>query len=135
MSVVHIEAAPRWRKVGLWTVKALLAAAFAAAGVAKLVGAPMMVETFATIGFGQWFRHLTGALELAGAIALLMPALAGFAGLLLAAVMVGAAFAHLTVLPGSALPAVVLFGLSLLVAFAHRSAIETAARTILLGRD
>ncbi len=135
MSVAQVQAAPRWRRAGLWTVKVLLAAVFAAAGGAKLIGVQMMVETFAAIGLGQWFRYLTGALELVGAVGLLIPALAGFASLLLAAVMVGATLAHLVILPGSPLPAVVLFALSLLVAWAHRSAIEAAAKGVLLGRE
>jgi hypothetical protein len=64
-----------------------------------------------------------------------VPAIAGLAGLMLAAVMVGATFAHLTVVPGPALPALVLLALSLLVAWSHRSTIEAAARSVLLGRD
>jgi putative oxidoreductase len=27
-----------------------------------------MVEMFATIGIGQWFRYVVGALEIAGAV-------------------------------------------------------------------
>ncbi|CAN7629573.1 DoxX family protein [Bosea sp. LjRoot90] len=135
MSVAEVSEAPRWRRIGLWTVKALLAAIFAAAGGAKLAGLPMMVENFATIGLGQWFRYLTGALELSGAIGLLVPALAGFAALMLTTVMVGAILAHLVILPGPWLPAAVLLALSLLVAWAHRDQVEAAARTVLLGRD
>lgn len=135
MSVTDVVQAPRWRRFGLWAVKALLAAAFAAAGSAKLAGMPPMVEVFDIIGVGQWFRHLTGAIELAGAAMLLLPALAGFAALLLAATMVGATLAHLTVLPGSALPAIVLLALCLLVASAHRTQIKAVAEPILLGRN
>ncbi|AZO77959.1 MULTISPECIES: DoxX family protein [unclassified Bosea (in: a-proteobacteria)] len=135
MSVTDISEAPRWRRFGLWAVKALLAAAFAAAGGAKLAGIQPMVEVFDTIGIGQWFRYLTGTIELAGAAALLLPALAGFAALLLAGIMVGAIVAHLTVLPGSPLPAVVLLALCLLIASAHRSAIEAAAKPVFFGRD
>jgi len=135
MSVTEISEAPRWRRLGLWAVKALLAAAFAAAGGAKLAGIQPMVAVFDTIGFGQWFRYLTGTIEFAGAAALLLPAFAGFAALLLAATMTGATLAHLTVLPGSPLPAVILLALCLLVASAHRGAIEAAARSVLLGQD
>src|SRR4051794_26468898 len=39
-----------------WALRLLAAAAFLAAGVAKLVGVPMMVEVFDHIGIGQWFR-------------------------------------------------------------------------------
>ncbi|RXT56662.1 DoxX family protein [Bosea sp. Tri-44] len=135
MSATEVSEAPRWRRLGLWAVKALLAASFAVAGGAKLAGLQPMVEVFDMIGFGQWFRYLTGTIELAGAAALLLPALAGFAALLLAATMVGATLAHLTVLPGSPLPAAVLLALCLLVASAHRSAIEAAAKPVFLGRD
>lgn len=135
MSATEIAEAPRWRRFGLWGAKAVLAATFAAAGGAKLAGVQPMVEVFDTIGAGQWFRYLTGAIELAGAAALLLPALAGFAALLLAATMAGATLAHLTVLPGSALPAIALLALCLLVASAHRGEIRAAAEPILLGRD
>jgi len=57
------------------------------------------VDQFATIGLGQWFRYLTGTLELAGAIGLLIPRLVGPAAIGLAGVMVGAVITHLTVLP------------------------------------
>ncbi|CAD5254343.1 DoxX family protein [Bosea sp. 62] len=135
MLFTNVSEAPRWRRFGLWAVKALLAAAFAAAGGAKLASIQPMVEVFDTIGVGQWFRYLTGMIELAGAAALLLPALAGFAALLLAGTMVGATLAHLTILPGSSLPAVILLALCLLVASAHRSGIEAAAKSALLGQD
>ncbi|MCV9939183.1 DoxX family protein [Boseaceae bacterium BT-24-1] len=135
MSTTEVSEAPRWRRLGLWGVKALLAAAFAAAGGAKLAGIQPMVEVFGMIGVGQWFRYLTGTIEVVGAAALLLPALAGFAALLLAGAMIGATLAHLTVLPGSPLPAVILLALCLLVANAHRSTIEAAAKPVFLGRD
>lgn len=135
MSVAEISETPRWRRLALWAVKALLAATFAAAGGAKLAGMQPMVAAFDTIGFGQWFRYLTGAIEFAGAAALLLPAFAGFAALLLTATMIGATLAHLTVLPGSPLPALILLALCLLVAGAHRNAIEAAAKSALLGQE
>ena len=51
------------RSIEGWVVlviRVLLTAAFLAAGLAKLAGAAMMVATFETIGWGQWFRYLTG---------------------------------------------------------------------------
>ncbi|MGH3625444.1 MAG: DoxX family protein [Sciscionella sp.] len=61
----------------------------AAAGP-KLAGQQYAVEMFNQMGAGQWFRYLVGALELAGAIGLLIPRLAGLAALGLIGVMVGA---------------------------------------------
>jgi DoxX-like family len=74
MSATQMNAAPRWRQIGLWVVKALLAAAFLGAGGAKLYGVPMMVQIFEQIGLGQWFRYLTGSLEVLGGIAVVLPA-------------------------------------------------------------
>jgi len=42
--------------IGAWVLQGLLAAAFLAAGGAKLAGVPMMVQVFDQIGMGQWFR-------------------------------------------------------------------------------
>ena len=51
---------PQMKKYALLAIKALLTLAFGAAGLAKLAGAEMMVATFETIGWGQWFRYVTG---------------------------------------------------------------------------
>ena len=57
----------------LWCVQALLALVFLNASVAKLLGRPEMVELFSMIGVGQWFRYVTGTLELTGAVLILVP--------------------------------------------------------------
>lgn len=121
-SKIETPAAPattrrRAVNIALWVVQVLLAVLFAFAGFSKLVGLqPEAVDAFTKIGFGQWFRYLTGALELAGAIGLLIPRLCGLAALGLAGVMVGAVVTHLTVLPPVALALIpaflgVVFGL------------------------
>jgi putative oxidoreductase len=104
----------------LWTVRILLAAAFIAAGGAKLAGVPDMVAMFDKIGLGQGFRYITGAVEVAGGIALLVRAVAGLAGAALAATMLVAVGVHLLVIGGSPLPAVVLGTLSGFVAWQLR---------------
>src|SRR5580704_17946444 len=98
MSVATASAPPRWKSASLWTVRALLALAFAAAGGAKLYGVPMLVEEFQHIGLGQGFRYLTGSLELLGAVPILIPSLGAFGALLLSCIMVGATFTHLFVI-------------------------------------
>lgn len=104
-----------------WRVtQLLLAALFATAGGMKLAGAPSMIETFDSIGMGQWLRYVTGIVELAGGLALLLPVLAPFAAVVLAATMVGATLAHLFVLPGAPLLAIVLFALCALIAWKGR---------------
>lgn len=110
----------RWGRIALWGLKLLLAAAFLSAGGLKLLGHPMMVETFARIGTGQWFRYLTGALEVVGGAGVLFPLLAPFAAVLLICIMLGAVVTHL-VIGGSALPALVLLVIAAVVASAGRS--------------
>jgi uncharacterized membrane protein YphA (DoxX/SURF4 family) len=91
--------------VPLWALQIVLAAVFAGAGLAKLAGATAVVEMLTDVGAGQWLRFLIGGLELAGAIGLLVPVLAGRAALGLAAVMIGATVTNLVVLDDSpALP-------------------------------
>jgi putative oxidoreductase len=80
-----------------------------------------MVEMFATIGVGQWFRYAVGALEIAGAVGVLVPRLSGQAALGLACLMVGAILTNLFVLGTSPfLPLVMLVG-SVLVAWGRRA--------------
>jgi putative oxidoreductase len=107
--------------ITLWIMQILAAAAFLAAGGLKLSGAPLMVAEFQKIGLGQWLRYLTGLLEVAGAIALLVPRLAFFGAALLAAVVLGALFTHLTVLGlSTAMPAFVLLLLTGTIAYLRR---------------
>jgi len=104
----------------VWGIRALLALAFGAAGMAKLAGVPQMVQIFDAIGFGQWFRYVTGIVEVAGAVLLLIPAMGFFGGLLLFATMVGGVATHLLLIGGSAVPASVLGVLSAFVAWRLR---------------
>lgn len=106
----------------LWLLRGLVALAFLAAGGAKLAAAPAMVAMFAAIGVGQWFRILTGLLEVAGAIGLFIPSVTVYAALLLVTIMVGAIIAHLTVLGGSPVPVIVLLSLSGGIAWLTRDA-------------
>jgi uncharacterized membrane protein YphA (DoxX/SURF4 family) len=86
--------------VALWVLQVGAAAMFFMAGGMKLAGAPDMVAMFEVLG-GQWFRYVTGGVEVVGAALLLVPRLAGVGALLLAATMVGAIFTHVAVIGGS----------------------------------
>jgi len=103
-----------------WVLQGLLALAFLAAGGSKLAGAPQMVELFNKGGFAPWFRDLTGSLEIAGAIGVLIPRVRFYGALLLATVMTGAIIAHLTVLGGNPTPPLVLLVMAATVAYLRR---------------
>src|SRR6267154_2774947 len=81
--------------VGLWVLQLAAAGMFLMVGFLKLSGNPQLVGLFQAIGLGQWFRYLTGTLEVAGAILLLVPRISGLAALMLAGVMTGAVVTHL----------------------------------------
>jgi putative oxidoreductase len=108
------------RLIALWTLSGLVALAFIAAGGGKLAGTAVMVELFDKVGLGQWFRYFTGLLEVSAGIGLLISRYAFYAAVLLAAVMVGAIIAHLTVLGGSPAPALALFILSGIIAYLRK---------------
>ncbi len=100
----------------------LLAVVFTFVGGVKLLSAPGMVEEFAQIGFGQWFRYATGILEVSGAIAILIPRFRFGGAMLIATIMLGATAINLAVLhlPGLAVPTTGLMVLSLTLAWQWR---------------
>jgi hypothetical protein len=107
--------------VALWTAQIVLAAFFIFASAPKLLGDPTTVAAFDAIGFGDWFRYLTGACELAGAIGLLIPALSGLAALGLVGVMVGATLTNLFLMPGMAPVAIVTVALGVVFGLIARA--------------
>jgi uncharacterized membrane protein YphA (DoxX/SURF4 family) len=89
---------PRGAKIAVWILRVLVAAVFLFAAFMKLSGQPMMVEEFATVGLGQWFRDFTGVLEVVGAVATLVPAVSPLGAVLLLAVDAGAFVAQVAVI-------------------------------------
>ena len=116
------SAAPRKAlNVALWTLQVLVAVAFVAAGSGKLLGTPEMVALFDAVGLGQWFRYVTGLLEVLGALLLVVPGKTAFGAVLLAVVMAGAAVVHLTVLHTALTAPLVLLALTALIVRGRRS--------------
>lgn len=103
----------------VWTLQVAAAAMFLFAGGLKLVGVPLMVQEFGIIGLGQWFRYFTGGLEVISAVLLLVPSLAFFGALALAATMVGAIITHLFIIGGSPAVPIVLLATTAAIAWAR----------------
>jgi hypothetical protein len=93
------------------TLQILLAVFMGIASAApKLIGHSSAAESFDKIGFGDWFMYLTGGLELAGAIALVIPILSGLSALAFMGLMIGAFITQVTVFDGQyAITPVILF--------------------------
>jgi putative oxidoreductase len=120
----------------LWVAQIVLGAFFllAAAG-SKVTGAHAAVQEFGAIGAGQWFRYFVGTVELAGAIGLLTPWLAGPAAAWLAADMAGATIINATVLHNTTYGpnvwlTLILCAMFVLLAFGRRQQIKDLAAAI-----
>ena len=130
------EARPRRRtSILLWAAQILLAVIFVSAALPKLTGNPGMVQEFGQIGAGQWMRYLVGTTEVAGAIGLLTPWLAGLAAAGLAADMAGASIINATVLHNTTYGSMVWVTLPLcaacaLLAYGRRQQIKALAAAI-----
>jgi hypothetical protein len=98
VAAIRGAATRRTINVLLWGVQALLAFLFINAAWAKLAGNPEMVALFTAVGSGQWFRYVTGILELAGAGLILVPKTRRIGAVVLATVMLGAIMVHLFIL-------------------------------------
>ena len=116
--------------VVLWVLQIAAAGMFLMVGFLKLSGNPQLVGLFKAIGLGQWFRYLTGTLEVGGAILLLIPRTSGLAALMLAGVMVGAVITHVVIVGGSPLVATILLIVTGLVAWGRRQRTMNLIRSL-----
>lgn len=88
----------RVSNAALWVLQVLLAVVFAFAAFGKLSADPQQVAGFTQMGLGITGMYIIGALELLGAIALLIPRLVGLAALAFVALMTGAVIATVLVM-------------------------------------
>lgn len=110
--------------VTLWVLQVLAAAMFLFAGYLKLSGSPDMVALFQAIGVGQWFRYLTGVLEVLGAVALLVPKLRALGALGLFGLLIGALITNFAIgIPP--LPALILLVVVAVIAWGRRAELRT----------
>jgi len=110
-----------WKMALLWSLTVLLALFFLFAGGAKLASSASSVENFARWGYPAWFLYVVGVMEVGGALALLIPRVAGLAAVLLCGTMVGAAITHLAHGEMAAVPVpLVLLALVALVGYARQ---------------
>jgi len=109
--------------IALWVLQILLALAFLGAASGKLLGTPPMVALYEAIGIGQWFRYVTGLLELTGAILIVSPRTTIFGAALLCMIMAGAVMSHLVILHTAPTAPAVLLLVAGVVAWGRRGAL------------
>ena len=73
-----------------WILRIAVAVVFLSVGASKFDAAGFWVKFFDQLGFGAWFRYLTGILQIAGALLVLLPRTFPIGIGLLACTMAGA---------------------------------------------
>jgi 4-amino-4-deoxy-L-arabinose transferase-like glycosyltransferase len=123
----------RRTRIALRSLQVILALFYGIAGaLPKLIAHPSASEAFDTIGWGSAGMYTIGALELVGAVALLVPVLQSVAAIALGALMVGAFVVQVAVFGGqnAATPLILLVPLAL-IAWTRR---ESNAELLRLAR-
>lgn len=111
----------------VWGLSLLLAAAFVTTGVAKLTGTePIGLQAAAMNGFPSWIRVVVGVVEVGGAIAILVPAVAGFAASLLGLLMIPATITQLVSGQRGVFVPILMLMLLLIVAWRRNPAVVRA---------
>ena len=116
-----------WVRYVLIALRVAFGLIFVAAGVSKLAGVEMMVKEFglfAPYGIGQWFRYVTGGLEIIGAVLLVRPRTVTPGAALLACISIGATISQLVVIHQDPIHAIVFAALLGWLAYTYRGAVR-----------
>ena len=116
------------QKYGVLAASVVLALIVGAAGIAKLMGVPMVHQSFGILGLPSWSGYFIGAAEVAGAVGLFVRPLSGHAALGLAIIGAGAVYFHLVHTPISqGVPAVVVLLLAVFIVVKRRDQLIKSA--------
>jgi len=120
LQLTQLEDQRGWpRTLKKWLPRIAAALLFCFIGLSKFGHRSRWITTFEQIGFGQWLRYVTGALQLLGATLILVPRTFLFGITMLAATMLGAMLAWIFLLgaPFNAVfPGALLIGLIVIAA-------------------
>lgn len=123
-----VAAPSKLRNRALWTLQIVLGLFFIiASGLPKFVGQADAVRIYDEIGWGDWFRYLTGLVEVSGGLGLMIPRLSGpaAAGLSITMVCAAATQAFLLGAPSLAIFPLVLVGVFAWIAYERRASFAT----------
>ena len=118
----------RLTTVALWVLAALVAVIFLGAGISKLIGEPAQIALFDDIGAGQGLRYVVGALELSGAVGVLVPQLRTLAAIGLTLLMIGAVITNVAVIDENPITALAFGLLAALLAVGRRRELTAIGR-------
>jgi putative oxidoreductase len=108
-------------KIGPWVLRLAVAFIFVSTGLEKFSIGPGQewIRVFARIGLGDWFRYLTGAMEITGGLLLVIPFATRVGVVLLVTCMAGAIVCHLFVI-GDPFSSIINLGLIVAILAAGR---------------
>ncbi len=89
------------QRITAWILRCLIGLIFAVVGTTKLTGTGNTIDYFTAIGWGQWFRYVTGSLDLLGVALLFLRHLAPYGAVIIALSAGLATLISLTVLQGN----------------------------------
>jgi uncharacterized membrane protein YphA (DoxX/SURF4 family) len=120
LATVHriVMAESEGKQLGVWVLTGLLALMFLFAGGFKLSGAQTAIDNFAKSGYPDWFRVVTGVIEVTAAVLVVIPRTSFYGAALILPTMLGAVITHIThgETPNVGLP-LVLFALAAVLAY------------------
>jgi putative oxidoreductase len=88
------------RAIAAWVLRVVVGLTFLLIAATKLIGTADTVEYFEAIGWGQWFRYLTGSLDLVGAVLVFVPRCTFYGAVVLISSVGTATVLSMTVLRG-----------------------------------
>jgi uncharacterized membrane protein YphA (DoxX/SURF4 family) len=91
LRLATVETHGRQDVVISWILRVAVACVFFSVGASKFDAESYWIKLFNQIGFGQWFRYLTGILQVTGAVLVIVPRTFLIGIGLLACTMAGAA--------------------------------------------
>jgi uncharacterized membrane protein YphA (DoxX/SURF4 family) len=71
------------RLIFTWILRVFLGLTFLAIGIEKLTGTMGTIPFFNAIGWGQWFRYVSGAFDTAGALLIFVPRWTSYGALII----------------------------------------------------
>ena len=71
------------RTVVVWILRVFVGLAFLGIGIEKLTGTMGTIPFFAAIGWGQWFRYVSGVFDTVGALLIFFPRWTSYGALII----------------------------------------------------
>lgn len=116
-------------KIASWILRCIVAAAFVAAALMKLVNVDESARRFAEWGYPPWILYVVATIEMSGGLGLLLPKTAQAASGALILLLIGAVYTHFAngdslVVAGPAIMLLILLSFIVLLQRQDRGAIE-----------